>query len=204
MALSAQNLSEYTNSKERRHTFFSYLCTEYVGENAVFILLVKQYIAAPSKGKAQFIDTWFINPQRVTSSVVDVGGGGDLGSNSLVTSINVSAVGSNYKNYKSALNTLLSQRTFSQKMTHQGGGVGGFFSALGQKLAGSVKASPGLLDALVEEVRGLLDVNQQLFSGYSKDKKYQIPGSYTKAINQLSLVLTANHFNPDDAGIYGG
>jgi hypothetical protein len=188
----------YTNTTARRRTFYCYCTQEFVQDQGVFFVLVEAFRVGRKKRQAEFLNNWFINgniPENLQE-------GGYL------TLVNISA---DLKNTTSTGVTgaiAAIGKTFSDKQARAGGGVGGFFSALGTALFKDTKVPANLFDAAQRQVAGMLN-DRHGFGGdggggatYRPDGTYQPRGTYAAQAQIFKLALTENGFDPDDLGIY--
>jgi hypothetical protein len=188
----------YTSTAARRNTFYCYCTTRYVQDQAIFFLLVEAFQADKCKRQALFIKDWFIDgniPADYTDNgylgIVNISSGlqGTISTN---TTAAVSAVG----------------RTFADKMSRNGGGVGGFFGALRQKM-GDTTVSSALFNTAQAQVVTMLDDQRHGFGGvggagatYQPDGTYQPLGAFSKQVIRFRKDLKIGGFDPDKLGIF--
>lgn len=189
----------YTNTKARRHTFYCYCTKEFIQDQAIFFLLVEAYREGRLKRQALFLTDWFIN-----GNIPDVlQEGGYVGIVNISSSLQAT-VSDSAKNAVSSVG-----RTFSDKMANHGGGVGGFFGALRQKM-GDTKLSGDIFDAPQAQVVTMLDeTGKHGFGGvdgngatYKPDATYQPTGAFAHQVPILGKHLKTAGFNPDQLGIF--
>lgn len=189
----------YTNTKARRHTFYCYCTKEFIQDQAIFFLLVEAYRESRLKRQALFLTDWFIN-----GNIPDVlQDGGYVGIVNISSSLQAT-VSAGANNAVSAVG-----RTFSDKMANHGGGVGGFFGALRQKL-GDTKVSAGIFDTPLAQVVAMLDdAGKHGFGGvngygatYDPDATYQPFGGFAHQVPIFRKHLKTAGFDPDQLGIY--
>lgn len=189
----------HTNTKARRHTFYCYCTKEFIQDQAIFFLLVEAYRESRLKRQALFLTDWFIKGN--IPAVLQEGG--------YVGIVNIS----------SSLQTTVSDRannavaavgrTFSDKMEKHGGGVGGFFGALRQKI-GDTKVSADIFDTPCAQVVSMLDdAGKHGFGGvdgtgatYAPDATYQPFGAFAHQVPIFRKHLKTAGFDPDQLGIY--
>lgn len=189
----------YTNTAARRRTFYCYCTKEFVQDQAVFFVLVDAYRTSRRKRQAVFLNDWFINgniPQTLQE-------GGYLGIVNIAEAMK--------KTVSDAANAAVAAvgRSFADKMANQGGGVGGFFGALGKKITGT-GVPANLFDAPQAQVVTMLDEGGKHGFGakngagatYRPDGAYQPLGAFTAQAQIFKAHLKTAGFDPDDLGIY--
>ncbi|HEY4253027.1 MAG TPA: hypothetical protein VGM87_17585 [Roseomonas sp.] len=187
----------YTSTPARRRTFYCYCTKEFVQDQAAFFVLVEAYRVSRRKKQALFLNDWFINgniPQTLQAggylSIVNIAASLQK-STSDATTAAVAAVG----------------KTFADKMANQGGGVGGFFGALGKKISGT-GVPADLFDAAQGQVVGMLNdrhgfgAQGGLGATYQMDGSYLPNGIYAGQVAAFKSALTTAGFDPDSLGIY--
>src|SRR5262245_45271749 len=114
MAFSVNTLDGFTDRPSRCRTFYCYSTLEWCQEIAVYYLLVRAYRREPKKRYADFIYDLFLDPNRPVPDALEQGG--------YITKLNIG---------EAKVQTLTGRvtevvknvRTFSRKMTAEGGGV---------------------------------------------------------------------------------
>ncbi|CAN7192917.1 hypothetical protein LJR030_000445 [Rhizobium sp. LjRoot30] len=184
----------FTNTPSRRHTFYCYCTQKYIQDQAVFFLLVEAYRESRLKRQAEFLNNWFIN------------GGipAELEANAYLGVVNISDAMTQSVNDSTNSAIRAVGRNFAEKRANHGGGIGGFFGALKQKV-GDTKVGGTLFDKPLMQVVGMLGDRSQGFDGgcgYEKDGNYQPNGKFAGQVSRLRKELKAVNFDPDKIGIY--
>lgn len=189
----------YTNTQARRHTFYCYCTKEFIQDQAVFFLLVETYRQSRLKRQALFLNDWFING-NIPDELQD---GGYIGIVNISSSLKANVSG------QANAAVAAVGRTFSDKMANHGGGVGGFFGALRQKM-GDTKLAGDIFDAPLAQVVTMLDeTGKHGFGGvggagatYNADATYQPFGGFAHQVPIFRSHLKTAGFDPDQLGIY--
>jgi len=189
----------YTNTPQRRNSFYCYSTKFFIQDAAIFFILVEAYRTYRSKRQAVFLNDWFID-----GKIPD-----DLQEGGYLSQINISSdLRKEYsKGASDAVNAV--GRTFADKAKNHGGGITGFFGALKQK-TGDNRLSAGVFDEPQSRVVEMLDSNNAHGFGddggagatFKPHLHYQPFGKFATQTLKFRGALKAVGFNPDTLGIY--
>lgn len=182
------------DTPEHRRRLYCYSTLQAGQENVIFCLLVHQFRRTGKKGQAELIRDWFLlgaAPVAVTEKgyIAEL----NISSSEQMQLANVA------KRVTESVGRV--GKTFSQKMTNNGGGMNGLVSVVGQKLFGGTKVPNDLFDDVEEMVTSNVSrCNSE--KQFDSERDYLPSPAFSKIVPIAKLHLTVAGFDTSFLGIY--